>query len=166
LAEDLAIQNGSGALSGILQNAVGYSGSRTNLVERIIDAMLVQLANNHHTANAIVLSNEAYSEVVLNAASGSGEFDLPAVVTVDTNGTLRILGRPVFSNSYLDQEGIAAIIGDWNEAQLLMRSAPRFRVFEQNNDDAEKNVLLFRIEERIALPIFYDNAFVTINAAS
>ncbi len=167
-AEDLEIQNGTGNLKGILDpsNSVAYNGTKTVFIEELIDAMTRQLKNNFHTANGAVLTNAVYTDIIINKASGSGEYDLPSVVTVGNDGQLRILGRPVFSNTYLDGTGTSAIVGDWNEAQLLMRSMPRLRFFEQNQDDAEKNVILVRIEERIALPVFYNNAFVRINDPS
>jgi hypothetical protein len=49
---------------------------------------------------------------------------------------------------------------------LLTRQAPRIRFFDQNSDDAEKNVILVRVEERVALPVFYDNAFIKVTLAS
>lgn len=168
LAEDLEIQNGTGNLKGLLDtsNSVAYDGTKTVFIEELIDAMTRQLKNNFHTANGVVLTNAVYTDIIINKASTSGEYDLPSVVTVGGDGTLRILGRPVFSNTYLDGTGTSAIVGDWNEAQLLMRSMPRLRFFEQNQDDAEKNVILVRIEERIAMPVFYNNAFVRINDPS
>jgi len=48
----------------------------------------------------------------------------------------------------------------------LTRQAPRIRFFDQNQDDAEKNVILVRIEERVALPVFYDNAFIKVSFPS
>lgn len=168
-AEDLQIQNGDGTnqnLSGILTNSVIYNGTKTVFIEELIDAMTRQLKNNFHSANGAVLTNEVYTDIIINKATGSGEYDLPSVVTVGNDGQLRILGRPVFSNTYLDGTGTSAIVGDWNEAQLLMRSMPRLRFFEQNEDNATKNVILVRIEERIALPVFYDNAFIRINDPS
>jgi hypothetical protein len=75
-----------------------------------------------------------------------------------------MVGMPVFSHSYFAQG--TGLVGDWNEAQLLTRQAPRIRFFDQNQDDAEKNVILVRIEQRAALPVFYDNAFIKVSLPS
>jgi hypothetical protein len=146
-------------------NSEAYNGSKTNIVDILIDAAFRQLKNNLHNPNGIVLSNADYVNILLNKASTSGEYDLPAVSTVNpSTGLLQLVGLPVYAHSYFAQgEGL---VGDWNEAQLLTRSAPRIRFFDQNADDAEKNVIMVRIEERIALPIFYDNAFITVTLPS
>jgi HK97 family phage major capsid protein len=146
-------------------NSEDYNGSKTNIVEIIIDAAFRQLKNNLHNPNGVVLSNADYVSILLNTASGSGEFDLPAVTTVNpATGLLQMVGMPVFSHSYFAQG--TGLVGDWNEAQLLTRQAPRIRFFDQNQDDAEKNVILVRIEERVALPVFYDNAFIKVSLPS
>jgi HK97 family phage major capsid protein len=146
-------------------NSENYNGSKTVSIEILIDAALRQLKNNLHTPTGIVLSNQDYVNILLGKASGSGEYDFPGVVTVNPlTGQLNVVGIPVFSNSYLSQG--TGIVGDWNQAQLLTRQAPRIRFFDQNSDDAEKNVILVRVEERVALPVFYDNAFIKVTLAS
>jgi HK97 family phage major capsid protein len=151
-------------IQGLLTNSTNsedYDGSKTNIVEIIIDAAFRQLKNNLHNPNGVVLSNADYVSILLNQATGSGEFDLPAVTTVNpATGLLQMVGMPVFSHSYFAQG--TGLVGDWNEAQLLTRQAPRIRFFDQNSDNAEKNVILVRIEERVALPVFYDNAFIKL----
>jgi HK97 family phage major capsid protein len=146
-------------------NSENYNGSKTVSIEILIDAALRQLKNNLHTPTGIVLSNQDYVNILLGKAAGSGEYDFPGVVTVNpVTGQLNVVGIPVFSNSYLSQG--TGIVGDWNQAQLLTRQAPRIRFFDQNSDDAEKNVILVRVEERVALPVFYDNAFIKVTLAS
>jgi len=146
-------------------NSENYDGSKTVSIEILIDAALRQLKNNLHTPTGIVLSNQDYVNILLGKAAGSGEYDFPGVVTVNpVTGQLNVVGIPVFSNSYLSQG--TGIVGDWNQAQLLTRQAPRIRFFDQNSDDAEKNVILVRVEERIALPVFYDDAFIKVTLAS
>lgn len=146
-------------------NSENYNGSKTVGIEILIDAALRQLKNNLHVPTGIVLSNQDYVNILLGKASGSGEYDFPGVVTVNPlTGQLNVVGIPVFSNSYLAQG--TGIVGDWAQAQLLTRQAPRIRFFDQNSDDAEKNVILVRVEERVALPVFYDNAFIKVTLAS
>jgi len=118
-AEDLALQNGSGGISGM---------------------------------------------ILQKAAGGSEEYNTPFVLTMGTDGTLRLLNLPIFSTSYLNTG--QALIGDWTQAQLLIRSNPRLRIFEQNGTDAEKNQLMMRIEERVALAVYSQSAFVKFAAHS
>jgi HK97 family phage major capsid protein len=159
-AENLALQNGSGGISGILQEAVTYDGSKTIFVEKLIDSAMRQIKNQHLSANAMVLANSNYTDILLNKAVGSGEYDLPSVVGIRPDGTLTIAGIPVYSTTYIADN--QAIIGDWREAQMLIRSNPVLRIFEQNADNAEKNLLLMRIEERVALAVYRQQAFVKL----
>lgn len=146
-------------------NSEAYDGSYTNIVDMIVDAAFRQLKNNLHNPNGVVLSNADYVSILLNKAGGSGEYDLPAITTVNpSTGVLQLVGLPIFSHSYFSQG--TGLVGDWNEAQLVTRQAPRLRFFDQNNDDAEKNVVMMRIEERITVPVFYDDAFITLSIQS
>ncbi len=133
-AEDLALQNGSGGISGLLDEATLYTGGKTIFVEKLIDAALVQIKNAHYSANGIIVSNQDYANMILQkAAGGSEEYNTPFVLTMGTDGTLRLLNLPIFSTSYLNTG--QALIGDWTQAQLLIRSNPRLRIFEHTNDE-------------------------------
>lgn len=164
-AEDLALQNGSGGISGLLDEATLYNGSKTIFVEKLIDAGLRQIKNAKFTVNGFIISNEDYTNMILQKATGgSEEYTSPSVLTVRPDGVLSLLNIPIFATSYLETG--QALIGDWREAQLLVRSNPRLRVFEQNGTDAEKNQLMMRIEERIALAVYHQSAFVKLAAHS
>ena len=80
------------------------------------------------------------------------------------NGVLNIAGLEIYSTSELDPG--QALIGDFNEAAFALRSAPRMRFFDQNEDDATKNQLMLRIEERAALAIYSSLAFVKITPST
>lgn len=163
-AEDNQILNGNGTspqLDGILNNAVAYDGTYTVGVEMIIDAAYRQLADGFLTANAIVMSNTDKVGIILNKATTSGEYNLPAGAIGYSNGQLMLDGLRVYSTPQLAAG--TAIVGDFNQAMLAIRSAPRLRIFDQNEDDATKNYLMMRIEERVALAIMRANAFVEID---
>lgn len=159
--EDLYIQN----ILTDVANSEAYNGSYTATVDILIDAAFRQLKNNLHNPNGIVLSNADYVNILLNKAGTSEEYSLPDVAVVDpSTGLLRLVGVNVFAQSYFSQgEGL---VGDWNKVQLITRQAPRLRFFDQNEDDATKNVVLMRIEERIAVSVLYDNAMIVVNPAS
>lgn len=163
-AEDLQIQSGSGVnpdLDGFFTgtNSVAYDGSQTKIFAQIIDAAYRQVANNFYNANKAVISNADKVSILLNTESGAG-YNLPGGTVSVVNGQLNFAGLEIYSNAYL-AEG-QALIGDFNESQFVIRSAPRLRFFEQNDTDAEKNQIMIRIEERAALAIFSSNAFVKL----
>lgn len=165
-AEDNQILNGNGTspqLDGILANAVAYNGTAnyTAKIDRIVDAAFRQLADVFLQADTVVMSNADKVSIILNKTSGSGEYNLPEGATGFVNGQLTIAGLRAFSTPQLSAG--TAIVGDFTQAMLAIRSAPRLRIFDQNEDDATKNYLMMRIEERIALAIMRANAFVEID---
>lgn len=163
-AEDLQIQEGSGVnpdLDGFFNgtNATAYDGSETKIFAQIIDAAYRQVANQNYNANRAVISNADKVSILLNTETGAG-YNLPTGSVSVVNGMLNFAGLTVVSNSYLATG--QALIGDFNESQFVIRSAPRLRFFEQNGTDAEKNQIMARIEERAALAIFSSLAFVKL----
>lgn len=161
-AEDLQIQDGSGTgtdLDGFFTgtNATAYDGSETKMFAMIIDAAYRQVANEFYNANTAVISNADKVGILLNTETNAG-YNLPQGSVSVVNGNLNFAGLRVVSNAYLSAGEF--LVGDFNQAQFVLRSAPRLRFFEQNDVDAEKNQIMIRIEERAALAIFSSLAFV------
>lgn len=166
-AEDNQILNGNGTspqLDGLLANSEAYDGSYTVGIEMIVDAAYRQLGDKHMTANAIVMSNADKVGIILNKATTSGEYNLPLGAIGYVNGRLMVDGIAVYSTPQMAAG--QALVGDFNQAVLAIRSAPRLRIFDQNEDDATKNYLMMRIEERIALAIRREGAFIELNFAA
>jgi HK97 family phage major capsid protein len=163
-AEDNQILNGNGTspqLDGLLANSEAYNGTYSVGIEMIVDAAHRQLGDKFMTANAIVMSNADKVGIILNKASTSGEYNLPAGAMGYVNGRLMIDGIAVYGTPQMTAG--QALVGDFNQAVLAIRSAPRLRIFDQNEDDATKNYLMMRIEERIALAIRREGAFIELN---
>ena len=163
-AEDLQIQSGSGVapdLSGFFTgtNATAYNGSETKMFAKLIDAAYRQIADANYGVNKAVISNADKVGILLNTETGAG-FNLPQGSVSVVNGQLNFAGLEVYSTSLMAAG--TALVGDFNQSQFVVRSAPRLRFFEQNGTDAEKNQILARIEERAALAIFSSLAFVKI----
>lgn len=164
-AEDLQIQEGSGTppdLDGFFTgtNVAEYDGSKTIFIEQLIDAAYRQIANSFYNADKVVISNADKVSILLTEKSTGAGYGLPGGTVSVVNGMINVAGLQLFSNPTLD-EG-EALIGDFRESQLVIRSAPRLRFFDQNATDAEKNQIMIRIEERIALAIFSSLAFVKL----
>lgn len=166
-AEDFQILEGNGVtpqLDGLLANSVAYDGSYTLMLEQIIDAAERQIADNENDATDAVISNTDKVGIILNKASTSGLYNLPEGAVGYVNGQLIFSGLRLHSTRQFSAgEGM---VGDFREAEFVIRSAPRLRFFDQNEDDATKNVMMLRIEERAALAVYDENAFVRIGSGS
>lgn len=165
-AEDAQIIDGDGIgnnISGLITNATAYSAGLATYegIERIIDAGYGQMATvNQDTPTDVLLSPRDVVKIILNKASTSGEYNLPEGVIGWVNGRLEIAGLAVRKTNKITANTF--LVGDFMRgANLVNRMAPQLRAFETDRDNVVKNMITFRIEERIALPIFYDEAFVT-----
>ena len=161
-AENAQIINGNGTppnLLGIMPQAEAYDGSYTSLIEQVIDAAYGQVVENGHSANAVVLNARDAIGIYLNKASGSGEYDVPGGVGF-VNGRLTIGGLTVVQAPTAQMAPGTFLTGDFNAAQLITRLNPEIRFFEQDVDNVQKNMITVRVEERVALPVYYPNAFV------
>lgn len=167
-AEDVQLLSGNGVtpqLSGLLENSVDYDGtSYTLLLEQIVDAAERQIADSENDANHVVMSNADKVAIILNKAVDSGVYNLPGGSIGYVNGQLTFAGLNLHSTRQMSAGQV--IVGDFREAEFVIRSAPRLRWFDQNEDDATKNVLMLRIEERGALAVYDENAFVKIGFGS
>ena len=161
-AEDNQLLNGSGIspnLGGLITNAEAYSGFRTIQVEKLIDS-IAQIDGNNHSANGILLSPEQYYALLLTKGT-TNDYTLPGLGTVTSvNGQMFISGVPVFKSTAMSDSNY--LVGDWSKgAQLYVRENPIVRFFEEDGTNVRENKITVRVEGRIALPIYYTDAFVT-----
>jgi HK97 family phage major capsid protein len=163
IVEDDQLINGNGTspnISGIADtgNFTAASAAQTlPKVEQLVYA-ISQLEELNRNPDAILLRNSDFWSIVLTAASGSGEYDLPGVVTY-TDGQLRIAGIPVYRTTAMTADQF--IVGDFAMgAMLLQRSAPRIEFFREDGTNVWTNKTTIRIEEEIAFPIFGSDYFI------
>jgi HK97 family phage major capsid protein len=163
IKEDQQILSGLGTgsqLEGILQVAEPYDGSKTRLVEKVIDA-IGQLEENEFYADGIIMRPRDWAAIALTV-SNQAEFTLPGlgIVTMQ-GGVLYLNGVPVYKMNGMPKNNRQFLVGDWvMGAQLLIREDPTVEVSYENKDNFEKNIVTFRVEGRDALPIYFDDAFV------
>lgn len=160
-AEDNQILNGNGTspqLDGLMPNATAYNGSYTVPVEMIVDAAYNQLAQSHLSPSDVILNPADVVSIILNKASGSGEYNLPPGSVGYVNGRLQIAGLDVRKTTKMAQGDF--LVGAFDAAQIFQRLAPQLRFFEQDQDNVVKNLVTIRIEERIALAIYKAAAFI------
>lgn len=143
------------------QNSIAYDGSKTLLVEKLVDAVLGQMKDHYHTANYILMNNRDEAEIIFNKATGSGEYDLPSVVQVNpVSGQLTIAGIPVIGLPQF-QKGTAFVV-DTRESLFVSRMEPEVRFFEEDRDNVIKNLITIRGEERAAHLVFDKTSIIKV----
>jgi len=161
--EDAQILSGDGVspnLKGILTagNFTAATGAGTIDIEQLVQA-ISQLEELEREATGIVVRPSDYYNLLLNKAVGSGEYNLPAIITVDASGTLRVLGIPVVHTTAMTVDKF--IVGDFRQgAQLLIQEGMKLEFFEQDGTNVRENKVTIRIEETVALPVFGTDYFI------
>lgn len=163
IKEDQQILSGNGVspqLEGLLQVATAYNGTQTELLDKLTDA-IGQLEESDYYADGIILKPRDWS-AILRTKGNTDEYTLPGVgIITFQNGILYVAGIPLYKMNGMPANNRQFLVGDWMMgAQLLIREDPRVEFSYENKDNFEKNIVTVRVEGRIALPIYYEEAFV------
>lgn len=163
VAENNFILNGtadSNPVQGLIDVATAYDGTFTAPVDKIVDAAYGQIPEDtfeFYQGNTAILNVRDGVKIGLNKAEGSGEYDLPPGTVAFENGRLRVAGLNIATTTQLGADNFLAF--DRTATLLVNRLAPELRMFEDSTL-AKQNKVMFRIEERITLVIFNDDAIV------
>jgi hypothetical protein len=165
--EDAQILKGDSTgqnLEGLFQVATGLTlptGSVTaasNAWDKLAAGM-IQVRDNNRVATAAWVSPQVYLELLINKGN-TDEYTYP--ILMNGAGQLTIGGVPIFMHSALT--ATEGIIGDFaSGVKIFQRMGAVVNFSTENKDNFETNVTSVRIEERIALPIYYPDGFVKID---
>jgi HK97 family phage major capsid protein len=162
-AENSFVLNGAGGtnpVQGLLAAATAYDGTYTAAVDRIIDSgwgQIVEDTFDFYQPTTTVLTPRDAVAVGLNKAAGSGEYDLPNGSVAFANGRLTVGGLTVASTTQIGTGNFLTF--DRNAVMFVRRMQPELRMFE-DAALARRNKVMFRIEERVTMAIFNNQALV------
>lgn len=163
VAENDFILNGTtdaNPVQGLLDVATAYDGTFTAAVDKLVDAAYGQIPEDtfeFYQGNTAILNVRDGVKIGLNKATGSGEYDLPPGTVYFQNGRLQVAGLDIATTTQLGANNFLTF--DKTATLLINRLAPELRMFE-DSALAKQNKVMFRIEERITLAIFNNNAVV------
>lgn len=163
LVEDAQLMNGSGVglnLNGIKTQATAFTGGTLKVATPntfdVLRAAISQIRLKEYQANAIMMNPEdaAIMEMTKNT---QGSYVLPAMLNVTPSS---IAGVRIIENTIMAPGSF--LVGDFAQgAQVFFREGISIRVYDQNEDDAIKNLCTIVIEERLALCVYRPEVFVT-----
>lgn len=140
-----------------------FNGTTTTIaIKKLIDSAYGQIPDATHDmyrGNLIILNTRDMVNIGLNTATGSGEFNLPAGSVAFSNGELSIGGlRTVgVSNPTMPYNTFYSL--DTTSTMVVTRMQPELRLFEDATL-ARRNKLMFRIEQRLTVLFFNNQAIV------
>lgn len=165
-AEDVQILSGNGAngqLSGIYAagNSISYVPGRTKSIEMVVDSQSI-IEELNHNVTGMLFRPRGYNDLMLSQSAGSttGIYSLPGMGTVAMiNGQLTVNGAPAYKTTAMVDNSF--LLGDFEQSlMLLLREDPIVEFFEQDGDNVKNNQITIRVEGRVALPIFYNDALI------
>lgn len=162
LVEDTQIFSGDGNspnLTGLSVNANDGTGSGI-VADAVIQNWDVLIAaaserrQSDYSVNGIVLNPADFDQMLLV----KGTDDHYVAPFIWQNGVPTLRGIPIYLNTVITAGNF--LMGDWlNGAQIFDRMGVNVRFYDQDEDNAQKNLVTVVGEERLALAIYYDDAF-------
>lgn len=165
IKENQLLLRGTGVqpqIEGITINADSYTNSgvpvdaNATILDLIIQAS-AQIETSHLIANGMLLHPVDYAAMLRTKAT-DGQYIGEKFFNYQTN-RLEPYGIPVFRNT--DQTQGDYIIGDWSQGVIYDRMGFNVRIYDQNEDDAVNNLVMFVAEQRMALVKRYNDAWIT-----
>lgn len=165
-AEDTMILTGANdtapSFTGLTINALTSSAINANVTtsnpnkwDAIIGG-LSALAASNYSANAIVVNPVDYYSMLMSKATSGGEYHNGNILIA--GGVIYIAGIPVSVSTAITAGSF--LLGDFARgAQLFQRDGISVRFYDQDQDNAIKNLVTIVIEERLTLARYYPSSF-------
>lgn len=130
--------------------------STTANVDKII-LYIKNLRKTKYAANFIAVDPDIWGSILTYRSSNISDF--LQKLTVDANGNVRILGRPVYDVNWLT--GGRILIGDSRKAGIVQSEGLTMRQSDSHASIFTSNETAFLLERTEGLAIFRTDAFVT-----
>ena len=150
---------GSSAFAGLYESAATYTPSGTvtiasNRWDKLANS-IAQLKALRFAPSAILVNPIDEMELLINKESGAG-YSHPSLLT---GQRISIAGVPVIATDIVTANTFH--IGDFNKAaELLFEDNIMTEFAYEDGDNFTKNLVTVRVEESVALPIYYTTAML------
>lgn len=141
----------------LIAAATGSNTTTQTLAASKLITYIKNLRKTKYAANAIMIDPDVW-EVIINYRSDQIR-DFNQVVTVDANGNVRILGRPVYDVNWLT--GGRVVVGDTRKAGIIQSEGLTLRQSDSHKEIFTSNETAFLLERTEGLAIFRPDAFVS-----
>lgn len=131
-------------------------GGVTVAIDKIV-YLIKNLRKNKYSANAIMIDPDVWAEILTYRSSNVR--DLPDTITVDANGNVRVLGRPIYDVNWLT--GRRILLGDTRKAGIVQSEGLTMRQSDSHASIFTSNETAFLLERVEGLAIFRPDAFIT-----
>jgi HK97 family phage major capsid protein len=163
LAEENQLLNGSGVspnIQGILNNPdiLTHAKGADTYADALYKAMTMIQVTSQLTVSGIALNPMDWQTIRLSKDT-TGQYLFGSPLSGDIE---RIFGYPVVKTTALTQG--TGLPGAWDlAAMILRRTGIQFAVATEHADFFIKNLLMLRVEERLAFPVFRPEGFCEVD---
>jgi|LakMenEpi03Aug12_release.lakeMendotaPanAssembly.Ray.scaffolds.fasta_scaffold384234_2 HK97 family phage major capsid protein len=150
---------GTSPFAGLYESASTYTPSGTvtiasNRWDKLANS-IAQLKALRYTPSAIMVNPIDEMELLINKESGAG-YSHPSLLT---GQRMTIAGVPIIASDIVTANTF--MVGDFNKAaELLFEDNIMTEFAYEDGDNFTKNLVTVRVEESIALPIYFANAML------
>ena len=150
----------SGQLSGLTTTSSAfaldqYTGDSNAQEYDILIEAVKQLRNVNYMPSAAMISIKRYFDMI-RRKDGEGNYIMPEAVIFGQQSPV-VQGVPIIATNALEDNDF--LVADFPQLTTLFdRRGVNVRFFDQNEDDAIKNLVTVVIEGRLALPTYLPNA--------
>lgn len=139
-------------------STTGFSGT-ANVADKMVIYMK-NLIKAKYAPSAVACDPNVWANLILLRPGTAGEsYSGPIPVMVDTNGVVRVLGKPVYPVNWLT--GNRILIGDWSKAAIIQSEGLRLSQSNSHASIFTSNEICFLLERTEGLAIFRPDAFLT-----
>lgn len=157
-AEDSQFANTLVAAATGSTSTTGFTGT-ANVADKLVIYMK-NLMKAKYNPNGVAMDPNVWANLILLRPGTAGEsYSGPVPVVVDTNGTVRILGKPVYPVNWLT--GNRVLVGDWTKAAIVQSEGLQLRQTDSHASLFTSNEICFLLERTEGLAIFRPDAFST-----
>lgn len=135
------------------------TGSSSTTYTVAAEKLIAYIRNNikkKYNPTGIATDPDVWSDILVTKPN---DYSIPGVVSIDANGTTRILGRPLYPVNWLT--GRRCIVGDWTKAAIVQSEGLTVRQSDSHASIFTSNETAFLLERTEALAVFRPNAFIT-----
>jgi len=124
-------------------------------IEQIM-GLVANLRATNYQPNGIVLNPADVYKIFINKGATSGDYTLPAGVTLSESGIIRIFGIPVYETTFIPEDKV--IVGDWTKAGIVQTEGLSVQT-DDRGDNFDNNTVPWKVEARVELAVLQPAAF-------
>ncbi|WP_316817291.1 phage major capsid protein [Pedobacter nyackensis] len=156
--EDQELLYGTGDIKGVAVTAVQFSGTTLTLGTGstpnqydVLRVAINMIAKADYTASAIMVNPTDKTKLEL-AKSSTGEYLFPS-------GNMSVAGVPIVESNAITEGKF--LVGSFRDgAEIKERQGVAISYYPSDGENAKKGLITIVAEERLALPVYHNGAFV------